>query len=130
MHSATDLHRLVLEQAADALIYSNRDGLIECWNTAASHLFGYTASQAIGQSLDLIIPPHLRAAHWAGYNAALEHGQSKHHGKPMLTRAVHKDGHALYVEMTFALVKDANNYPIGAVAIARDGNDTQHKKAT
>ena len=66
------LSELILEQVADALIYADREGIIQRWNPAACTLFGYSAAEALGASLDIIIPEHLRAPHWAGYHAALE----------------------------------------------------------
>ena len=57
----------ILEQTAEAVIYANRQGVIERWNAAATQMFGYTAAEALGQGLDLIIPEHLRKAHWRGW---------------------------------------------------------------
>jgi PAS domain S-box-containing protein len=84
-------------------------------------LFGYSAEQAIGQSLDLIIPEHLKAAHWRGFEAAMTDGVMRLEGRPTTTRATHQSGRKLYVEMTFALVKTAaDGVARGAVAVARD----------
>jgi PAS domain S-box-containing protein len=110
----------IIEQTTDALIYTNREGVIERWNHAASLLFGFAADEAIGHSVDLIIPEHLRAAHWNGFNKAVEAGTTRLAGRPSLTRAVRKDGGKLYVEMTFALVKNDGDAVVGSVAIARD----------
>ena len=116
----SQLGNLIVEQTADAIIYSNRQGMIERWNAAATTMFGYAAAEAIGQSLDLIIPEHLRAAHWRGFDAAMASGTTRLHGRPTLTRAQHKSGSKLYVEMSFALVVDAADRVLGSVAIARD----------
>jgi PAS domain S-box-containing protein len=76
------------------------------------------------QSLDLIIPEHLRAPHWHGFEAAITKGTIKLEGRPTLTRAMHKSGHKLYVEMTFAIVKgEAEGEVLGSVAMARDVTD-------
>ena len=84
-------------------------------------LFGYSAEEALGQSVELIIPEHLRAAHWSGFDAAMTKGATKLQGRPTLTRALHKSGRRLYVEMTFAIVKgDTESEVLGAVAMARD----------
>jgi len=114
------LGELILEQTADAVIYANRQGMIERWNAAAATMFGYGASEALGQSLDLIIPEHLRFAHWRGFEAAVASGSTRLHGHPTTTRAQHKSGRKLYVEMSFALVVDAADRVLGSVAIARD----------
>jgi PAS domain S-box-containing protein len=110
----------IVEQTADAVIYSNRAGVIERWNAAATALFGYSAGEALGQSLDLIIPERMRAAHWRGFEAAMSSGKTRLHGRPTLTRAEHKTGSKLYVEMSFAVVVDAAGTALGSVAIARD----------
>lgn len=115
-----DLAERLVEQTTDALIYADRAGKIVRWNQAASRLFGFTSAEALGASLDLIIPEHLRAAHWAGFDAALASGRTKLEGRPTLTRGLKKDGGKCYVEMTFALVKDARGAAIGSVAMARD----------
>jgi PAS domain S-box-containing protein len=118
--ASADLAERILAQAADALIYARRDGRIERWNAAAQRVFGFSAAEAIGQSLDLIIPEHLRAGHWRGWDAAMQTQQLKLHGHATLTRALTKSGSKCYVEMSFALVKDDAGAPIGAVAMARD----------
>jgi PAS domain S-box-containing protein len=110
----------ILAQAADALIYAGRDGRIERWNAAAQRVFGFSAAEAIGQSLDLIIPEHLRAGHWRGWDAAMQTAQLKLNGQATLTRALTKAGDKCFVEMSFALVMDDAGTPIGAVAMARD----------
>ncbi|WP_213291212.1 PAS domain S-box protein, partial [Bradyrhizobium sp. sGM-13] len=68
-------------------------------------------------------PEHLRAAHWSGFNAAMTKGVMKRQGRPTLTRALHKSGRKLYVEMTFAVVKGDESEVLGSVAMARDVTD-------
>ncbi len=120
MTDQPELDASILEHVADALIYSDRAGTITGWNRASSALFGFSAQEALGQNLDLIIPEHLRAAHWKGFEAAMSSGTMKLAGRPTLTRALHKSGRKLYIEMTFALVRDANEAVLGSVAMARD----------
>jgi PAS domain S-box-containing protein len=110
----------ILQQTSDALIYADNEGNIQRWNAAACELFGFTAEDAMEQSLDLIIPLHLREAHWRGFDAAMRSGQLKLSGKPTLTRALHKAGHKVYVEMTFALVKNPAGEVQGSISMARD----------
>jgi PAS domain S-box-containing protein len=109
----------ILDQAADALIFADRSGTIRRWNRASAVLFGLTAEEALGQNLDLIVPGHLRAAHWRGFDDAMANGALKLQGCPTLTRALHKSGRKLYIEMTFALVA-VDGVAQGAVAMARD----------
>jgi PAS domain S-box-containing protein len=110
----------VLEQVADAVVCADPGGKIVLWNAAAAALFGYAAQQALGQSLDLIIPEHLQKSHWHGFDAAIKSGLMRLAGRPTLTRARHQSGRKLYVEMTFALVKQPDGSVRGAVAMARD----------
>lgn len=114
---------LILEQMAEAVIYADPRGIIRGWNRAAERLFGHTAEQALGQSLDLIIPDSLRNAHWRGFDAAVKNRATHLAGRPTLTRAVHRSGGRRYVEMSFALVLDPAGAVLGAVAVARDATD-------
>ena len=95
----------ILDHVADAVISTDRSGAIIRWNHASSALFGYSVEEVLGQNVELIIPEHLRAAHWSGFDAAMAKGATKLEGRPTLTRALHKSGRRLYVEMTFAIVK-------------------------
>ena len=119
--TASDMAGQILDQVADALICADRNGAIIRWNRACTALFGFSAEEALGQNLDLIIPEHLRAAHWRGFDAAMTKGALKLEGRPTLTRALHKSGRRLYVEMTFAIVKDlSGSEVVCSVAMARD----------
>jgi PAS domain S-box-containing protein len=121
VENISSLAESILEQIADAVIYADDTGTIRRWNHAAAALFGYSAADALGQKLDLIIPEHLRAAHWRGFEAVMTNGVMKLQGRPTVTRATHQSGRRLYVEMTFALVKgQAGGAARGAVAVARD----------
>ncbi|MDE1943230.1 MAG: PAS domain S-box protein [Betaproteobacteria bacterium] len=113
------LYRGLMEQAPDAMIYADRAGKIRFWNRAAETLFGWASDEALGQSLDLIIPERLRAAHWAGYDQAVSSGAMHHAGRAMTTRSVHSNGSKLYVELSFALLKDDSGQVLGALAIGR-----------
>jgi len=110
----------ILEHTAEAVIYANRQGVIERWNAASTAMFGFSAEQALGQSLDLIIPERLRAAHWRGFDAAMKSGGTRLHGRPTLTSALHVSGDKRYVEMSFAVVSAPDGTALGSVAIARD----------
>jgi len=120
MSDQPQLDAKIIDDVADALIYSDRSRTIVRWNRASTVLFGFSAEEALGQNLDLIIPEHLRPAHWMGFEAAIASGTMKLAGRPTLTRALHKSGRKLYIEMTFALVREAGGEVLGAVAMARD----------
>ncbi len=128
MSTASTLADWMIEQTSDALIYAGTDGTIQRWNAASEALFGFSRQEALGQSLDIIIPEHLRAAHWRGFDAAMASGQLKLSGKPTLTRALCKDGSKCYVEMTFALVKNDAGEVQGSVSIARDVTERIEKE--
>jgi PAS domain S-box-containing protein len=121
MEEQSKLAERILDQVADAVICANHSGTIIRWNQASTALFGYSTEEALGQSVELIIPEHLRTAHWKGFDAAMTKGATKLQGRPTLTRALHKSGRRLYVEMSFAIVKgDTETKVLGAVAVARD----------
>jgi PAS domain S-box-containing protein len=122
------LFRSILEQMADAVIYADPSGAIGVWNTAAAALFGFSAAEALGSNLDLIIPDHLRGRHWPAFAAAMASGVLRLEGRPTVTRANHQSGRKLYVELTFALVKDAAGVARGAVAVARDATARLEKQ--
>ncbi|HKY02562.1 MAG TPA: PAS domain-containing protein [Burkholderiales bacterium] len=103
----------------DAMIYSDREGTIRWWNPGAESLFGFSAEEAVGASLDLIVPEKIRDAHWKGFHAAVESGISKYYGKVMRTRGIHKNDGKVYIELSLNLVKDESGKVIGSVAIAR-----------
>ena len=117
---SSTLAEAIVEHIAEAVIYANRDGRIERWNSAAAQMFGFSAAEAIGQSLDLLIPEHLRDAHWRGFDAAMESAALRLNGRATLTRGLHKSGRKLYIEMSFALVQGDAAAVLGSVAVARD----------
>lgn len=117
-----DIHRLVVEQMAEALILADSLGMIRGWNAAATALFGFSREEALGASLDLIIPERLRAAHWAGFNQAIARGATQHGHQARLTRALHAGGQRLYVTMSFAVIVGDNGQVMGSVAVAREAS--------
>ena len=109
----------IVKGISEALIYADRQGVIRWWSEGAERLFGFSREEALGSSLDLIIPEKLREGHWKGFNAAMESGIIKHYGRVMMTRSLHKTQEKIYVDMSFHLVKDASGKVIGSSAIAR-----------
>jgi PAS domain S-box-containing protein len=127
---ATPSGDILVERAPDAVIFADAHGAIRLWNGRAEEIFGYTAAEAVGQSLNIIIPERLRAAHWRGFEAALTTRQTKYAGRVLTTRSVHKDGRTIYVDLSFALIEDPNGKVVGALAIARDSMErfVEHKE--
>jgi PAS domain S-box-containing protein len=115
-----DLFQAIVEQAPDAIIFADRDGTIQVWNRGAETVFGYSAAEVVGSSLDVIIPERLRRAHWEGFRRAIDSGQTKYGNQVLTTRSVHKDGHRSYVDLSFGLLRDRGGAVVGALAIARD----------
>jgi len=115
-----EVFRLVVDQGPDAVIFADRQGVIQIWNNAAVDLFGYLPKEAIGRSLDIIIPEHLRHAHWESFGIAVASGHTKHGRRALKTRATHKAGQKLYVSLAFSVVKDREGKVIGAMATARE----------
>ena len=115
-----NLHQAMVEQTADAFIFSDTEGRIRLWNRGAELIFGFSAKDAIGQSLDIIIPEHLRQAHWIGFHKALAAGRMSLGDQIMTTRFLHQNGSKGYVDMRFSLIKDHSGQVIGVLATARD----------
>jgi PAS domain S-box-containing protein len=113
----------VVAQAPVSIIVADKEGRITVWNGASEALFGFTAAEAIGQSLDLIIPERLRKSHWDAFDRALASGSTKYAGTVMTTRATHKDGRKLYVEFSFGMLKDASGAVTAVMAVGRDGTE-------
>ena len=113
------LFQAIVEQSADAIIFADPQGIIRVWNAASERLFGFSAADALGQSLDIIIPERLREPHWRGYDAAMQSGKTRHAGRPTVTKATHQSGETIYVQMSFAVVAFPDNTVLGSVAIAR-----------
>lgn len=117
------LRQLIVDQAWEGVIFADTAGIIRVWNRSAETLFGFSAAEALGASLDLIIPERFRRAHWAGFDKALERGRTQHGGLVRTTRALHKDGRKLYVELSFGIITADNGEVLGSLGVARAGND-------
>ena len=104
----------------EAVIVADLKGVVVVWNHGAETLFGFTADEAIGQSVELIVPEKMRNAHWDGFNKAIAHGDTLSAKGSRMTRALQKNGEPLYVDMSFAMVKNASGELTGSIAVARD----------
>lgn len=115
------LFQRIVEDAPDAIIFAERDGTIRLWNAGAEAIFGYRADEAVGQSLDLIIPEKQRARHWEGYRAVMATGVTRYGGRDLLkVPATRKDGRRISIEFSILLVHDGGGAILGAAAILRD----------
>lgn len=106
---------------ADAIIYADAEGTIRFWNRGATRIFGFAETEAIGQSLDIIIPERLRARHWEGFSATMQTGQSRYgEGQMLAVPAIRNDGTQISVEFTIVPFTNASGQMIGIAAIMRD----------
>jgi PAS domain S-box-containing protein len=114
-----DLPSLV-RAAGDAIIAADTDGMIRLWNPAAERIFGFTAAEALGHSLDLIIPERWRHRHWEGYQRVMRTGQARYGAEVLRVPALHKDGRALSIAFTVALLRAGDGGIQAIAAIVRD----------
>jgi PAS domain S-box-containing protein len=115
-----ELSRRIVDEAQDAIIYADREGVIRLWNAGAEEMFGYGASEVIGQSLDLIIPDKLRGRHWDGYHRVMATGETKYGRELLSVPGQHKDGSRISLEFSIAMLRDEGGQVTGIAAILRD----------
>ena len=113
--------RTLAQEASDAIIYADAEGLIRFWNRGAQRIFGFTAGEAVGRSLDLIIPDKLRERHWQGYRQVIETGTSRYgEGDLLSVPGLRKDGTRVSLEFTILPFRGADGRLQGIAAILRD----------
>ncbi|WP_042702548.1 PAS domain S-box protein [Azospirillum sp. B506] len=119
-----DLQRLglaLLNSPAEAIVYSDREGIIRFWNAGAERVFGFTAEETLGRSLDIIIPERQRPRHWEGYDEVMKTGVSRYGSGDLLSvPATRKDGSRISVEFTIVSLTDADGTMLGMAAVMRD----------
>ena len=116
-----DLLRRILDGSPDAILISDREGTVRYWNAAAERVFGFRASEALGVSMDLIIPERLRGRHWAGWKTTMKTGVTRYgEGQLLAVPALHKDGRQISVEFSIQLLKDVGGRIEWVVAVMRD----------
>lgn len=115
------LGRALLGSAADAVVACDRDGIITLWNPGAERIFGFTPEEAVGQSLDIIIPEPFRARHWEGYHVTVATGESRYGAGDLLAvPGLRKDGGRISIEFTIVLLKDGAGQVSGMISSIRD----------
>ena len=121
MAIADDLSTALLASNADAIVAADAQGVIRFWNPGAERVFGFTAADAVGQSLDLIIPERLRDRHWRGYHEVMRTGQSRYgDGDILAVPGVRKDGTRISLEFTIVPLRDGSGGLTGMGAVLRD----------
>ena len=115
---------MLAEQLADALVIADADGVITFWNDAAGRLFGWTSDEAVGQTLDLIIPERLRGRHWDGYRKVMETGHTAYGDRLLEVPALRRDGRRLSIAFTVTLlVAPGATRPFAIAALMRDDTE-------
>lgn len=126
-----ELPRRVLATSPDAILVCDPAGTLRFWNTGAERIFGYRAEEALGASLDLVIPERLRTRHWAGWETAMRSGLTRYgEGQLLAVPAVHKDGRQLSIEFSIQLLPGAGQPVDWVVAIVRDVTERYAREKT
>ena len=118
----------IVEQAVDAMIFADSEGKIRLWNAAAERMFGFSSDEAIGRSLDLIIPDKLRERHWTGYHEVMRTGVTRYATELLAVPAIRKDGARISLEFSVALLRGADGKPSGVAAILRDVTERRKRE--
>ena len=114
------LYQRIVEDSPIAILFADRDGKIRLWNAAAEALFGYPAQEALGQSLDLIVPERQRPRHWEGWARVMATGVTKYGSDPLAVPAVRKDGSRISIEFNIVLLRAPAGELLGAAAMIQD----------
>ncbi len=114
------IYKQIVDFGQDGILFADRDGIVRLWNLGAEAIFGYTAQEALGQNLDLIVPEKLRERHWEGYQRVMDTGKTRYGNELLKVPALRKDGKRLSVEFTIILVRGYRNEILGSAAIMRD----------
>jgi PAS domain S-box-containing protein len=118
----------LVEDAPDAILVADRDGIIRFWNRGAELIFGYSASEAVGQTLDLIIPEKLRGRHWEGYWRVMASGETKYKTGLLSSPGQRKDGSRVSLEFSIVLLRDEAGVMQGCGTVMRDVTERWSKE--
>ena len=125
-----ELCRQLVQGSNDAIIYSDREGVIRLWNSGAEEMLGFSAQEATGQSLDIFIPENQRARHWEGYFKVMETGSTRYAKELLAAPALRKDGTRISTEFSMTIIRDASGLVAGTVAVMRDVTAKWQKEKT
>ena len=114
------LFRRIVQEMPEAVILADATGVIQLWNSGAETMFGYSAGEVVGQTLDQIIPERLRSRHWEGYHKVMATGVTRYGRELLATPAIRKDGQRISIEFSITLLKEDGGKVLGAAAVVRD----------
>ncbi len=114
------LYQQIVEDSPIAILFADRDGKIRFWNAGAEAMFGYSAEEALGQSLDLIVPERQRARHWEGWTRVMASGITKYGRDALAVPATKKDGSRISIEFNIVLLRTPTGELAGAAAMVQD----------
>jgi PAS domain S-box-containing protein len=115
------LGNAILSAQSDAIIAADKAGAIIFWNPGAERIFGFARAEAIGRSLDIIIPTRLQKRHWDGYRRVVTGGESRYgQGDVLSVPGTAKNGRQLSLEFTIVPLRDDSGGLVGLAAIMRD----------
>lgn len=114
------LSEKIVQNSSDAIMFADHEGNIRLWNSGAEAMFGYSGAEAIGQSLDLIIPENLRERHWEGYHKVMASGVTRYGTELLAAPGICKDGTRLSLEFSMVIVRGNDGTVLGTGAIIRD----------
>ena len=118
--SYEELCQQIVQACNDAMIYSDREGIIRLWNAGAEQMLGFSAQEAMGQSLDIFIPENQRARHWEGYFKVMETGITRYAKELLSAPAIRKDGTRISTEFSMTIIRDQAGRVAGTAAVVRD----------
>jgi PAS domain S-box-containing protein len=115
-----ELCQRIVAESQDAIIFADREGVIRLWNSGAEAMFGYRAEEAIGQTLDVIIPERLRQRHWDGWRKVMATGVTRYGREVLAVPATRRDGTRISIEFAIVVLRDESGKLLGAAATIRD----------
>lgn len=112
--------RQLAQAFGDGVVVCDAAGAIVFWNAAATRIFGFTQDDAVGRSLDLIIPPRQQQRHWDGYHKTMATGETRYGSDVLRVPALHKEGKPLSIALTVALLHAPDGKVAAIAAVVRD----------
>lgn len=117
-----DFEKLV-DSIGDAVVISDAQGIIVYWNLAAERIFGFSKTEALGSTMDFIVPERLRHRHNEGYEHSMQTGTTRYGDKLLTVPALHKSGKPLSIAFTVSMIFDENHKAVAVAAVIRDDTE-------